>query len=260
MRKEEEKACPLMNSGVPTCCTVDDLLPDSTEVSHQLLEKLLPGREDAKLTAWLNVLLYEEFRSVGDLRALTPDAWNSIALPLAVKARLQSACTATKGTAPIPSVAPSDPLAPSLAAVVRPAQQVDMMYALTSEQAVLPAPRRPDAHFSLPLWACVAFVICFGVVIPWGVMAAVQRVGTVQSLGAVDLAKIASPADRIAAIERNAKSSIEDLLRWIGACRADAVYAVLCAAEGQARGYGSSCGCATKGSGSEVKEYCCQHK
>ena len=114
---------------MPTCCTVDDPLPDSTEVSHQLLEKLLPGREDAKLSAWLKVLLDEEFRTVGDLRALTPDAWNSIALPLAVKARLQSACTATKDTAPsaLPSVAPSDPLAPSLAAVVRPAQQVDMI-------------------------------------------------------------------------------------------------------------------------------------
>ena len=83
-----------MDSGVPTCCTVDDPLPDTTEVSHQLLEKLLPATDDAKLTAWLNVLLYEEFRTVGDLRALTPDAWNSIALPLAVKARLQGACTA----------------------------------------------------------------------------------------------------------------------------------------------------------------------
>ena len=83
-----------MDSGVPTCCTVDDPLPDSTEVSHQLLEKLFPCTDDAKLTAWLNVLLYEEFRTVGDLRALTPDAWNSVALPLAVKARLQGACTA----------------------------------------------------------------------------------------------------------------------------------------------------------------------
>ena len=79
---------------------------------------------------------------------------------------------------------------------------------------MLPVPRRPGAHFSLTLWACVASVICFGVMIPWGVMAAVQRVGTAQSLTPAtlplcqlqhipqDLAKIVSPIDRVAAIER----------------------------------------------------------
>ena len=60
-------------------------------------------------------------------------------------------------------------------------------HALTHEQAVPPAPRRPGAHFSLTLWACLAVVVCFGVVMPWGGMIVVQRVGTVQSLSPATL-------------------------------------------------------------------------
>ena len=84
-----------------------------------LLEQLLPGKESAKLAAWVKVLHDEEILTVQDAAPLLQqpnrDDWNKLPLPLAVRAALFDHFTSMlkRDAAPLPLAPPSEPPTPT---------------------------------------------------------------------------------------------------------------------------------------------------
>jgi len=92
---------------------------DSPHLS-ELFKQLFANKPEDKRTAWLNILLNEEYETINDLKAASDEVWNTLPLPLAIKDALKQA---VKNLQPVPSVVVQHPKIID----TRPIVQVDLI-------------------------------------------------------------------------------------------------------------------------------------
>ncbi|KAH3759762.1 tripartite motif-containing protein 50/73/74 [Pelomyxa schiedti] len=75
-----------------TSCSSNNIGCGASMSVGELIASIMPNKPLDKRESWAEVLKSQEYETVDDLAHATSEAWNALALPLAVKSKLKAAC------------------------------------------------------------------------------------------------------------------------------------------------------------------------